>query len=330
MNSAFFKFMNSRCNIKKSLQNRLDSEEEDVAVINAFYVGIVNDGKIAADLKYEIRNLYEIQKKTVSEYNLKVAATKQRDSKSKTYTAYADTPLELKFKNFQNKEAINDYVKDPLLGTTEDYPGLCFAVIIDGNQDDGYEFELMFNNEIADGRFQQIPSQNKKAVDPLVNNADLDSYEKYAENSFAHVHNWLANFVLRQKFPTSGGKTPSIGILTTPMKTGATVEDDFAPVFGLISFFVTLMYLIPVYRITFRIVSEKESRARESMKMMGLKDSSYWLSWFVYYLLLVTTISIVTTIVLSSGNVIKYSDGFLSFLYLWLFGLSLFGIVMMT
>ena len=114
------------------------------------------------------------------------------------------------------------------------------------------------------------------------------------------------------------------------MKTGATVEDDFAPVFGLISFFVTLMYLIPVYRITFRIVSEKESRARESMKMMGLKDSSYWLSWFVYYLLLVTTISIVTTIVLSSGNVIKYSDGFLFFLYLWLFGLSLFGIVMMT
>jgi len=118
--------------------------------------------------------------------------------------------------------------------------------------------------------------------------------------------------------------------LATPIKTGDSVEDDFAAVFGLISFFITLMYLIPVYRITFRIVSEKESRARESMKMMGLKDSSYWLSWFTYYLLLVTTISAVITIVLSNAGVTKYSDGFLFFIFLWLFGMSLFGIVMMT
>lgn len=136
---------------------------------------------------------------------------------------------------------------------------------------------------------------------------------------------------MRQRFPgKSGGKLPTIGILAAPMKTGASVNDDFAPVFGLTSFFITLMYLIPVYRITFRIVSEKESRARESMKMMGLKDSSYWLSWFTYYFLLVTTISVVITIVLNNANVLKYSDTFLFFIYLWLFGLSLFGIVMMT
>ena len=114
------------------------------------------------------------------------------------------------------------------------------------------------------------------------------------------------------------------------MKTNASVIDDFAGVFGLISFFVTLMYLIPVYRITFRIVSEKESRARESMRMMGLQDSSYWMSWLSYYFILVTTISLVITIVLGVAQVTKYSDGFLFFIYLWLFGMSLFGIVMMT
>jgi len=114
------------------------------------------------------------------------------------------------------------------------------------------------------------------------------------------------------------------------MKNNPYVQDDFEGVFGLISFFVTLMYLIPVYRITFRIVSEKESRARESMRMMGLQDSSYWLSWLTYYFLLVSTISLVITIVLGQSGVTKYSSGFLFFIYLWLFGMSLFGIVMMT
>jgi hypothetical protein len=52
-----------------------------------------------------------------------------------------------------------------------------------------------------------------------------------------------------------------------------------------------LIYILPTYRLISNIVSEKESKARESMKMMGLVDFSYWLSWFFYYLIIVTIIS---------------------------------------
>jgi hypothetical protein len=34
------------------------------------------------------------------------------------------------------------------------------------------------------------------------------------------------------------------------------------------------------------MVSEKESKARESMKMMGLVDFSYWLSWWTHYFII--------------------------------------------
>jgi hypothetical protein len=63
---------------------------------------------------------------------------------------------------------------------------------------------------------------------------------------------------------------------------------------------------LPVYRTLQRIISEKETKARESMKMMGLKDSSYWLSWFTYYLIITVIISILCTILLGA-RVIKYT-----------------------
>jgi ATP-binding cassette subfamily A (ABC1) protein 3 len=82
-----------------------------------------------------------------------------------------------------------------------------------------------------------------------------------------------------------------------------------------------LIYILPIRRNLQRIVSEKETKIRESMRMMGLNDLSYWTSWFVYYLIIVTIISILCLIILSI-NVVKYSNKFLLFLYLWIYGIS--------
>ena len=88
-----------------------------------------------------------------------------------------------------------------------------------------------------------------------------------------------------------------------------------------------IMYILPVYRTLSRIISEKETKAKESMRMMGLSDSSYWLSWFTYYFFVVTMISVLCIIILAI-NVIKFSNMFLVFLYFWLFGMSLFGFIL--
>ena len=93
----------------------------------------------------------------------------------------------------------------------------------------------------------------------------------------------------------------------------------------MLPFFMLLIYILPVYRLISNIVSEKESKARESMKMMGLKDFSYWLSWFVYYFIVVTIISGICTIILAA-NVFKYTNKGIIFLYFWVYGISLFGL----
>jgi len=93
-------------------------------------------------------------------------------------------------------------------------------------------------------------------------------------------------------------------------------------VLNLLAFFIFLIFIVPLYRLVYRIVNEKETRARESMKMMGLTDSSYWLSWFTYYLLVVTFIALLSMQMLK--GLVKTEPAII-FLVFWMYGMSLFG-----
>jgi len=93
--------------------------------------------------------------------------------------------------------------------------------------------------------------------------------------------------------------------------------------------FTIFMFLPPLFRMTFRMVSEKETRVRESMNMMGLTDFSYWVSWFLYYSLINLFISVASTIILGTW-LLKNSDIRQVFLYFWMYGNSLFGFIIFS
>jgi len=50
--------------------------------------------------------------------------------------------------------------------------------------------------------------------------------------------------------------------------------------------YMLFIFLIPYFYLTTKIAAEKESKSREGMKMMGLNDSTYYLSWFILYFLI--------------------------------------------
>jgi hypothetical protein len=78
----------------------------------------------------------------------------------------------------------------------------------------------------------------------------------------------------------------------------------------------------------FFIVKEKEQRVKESMRMMGMSDLPYWMSWFAYYTILNTFTSILATLTLSI-NVFTYSNYVYIFLTIWLYGEAIFGEIVM-
>ena len=78
-----------------------------------------------------------------------------------------------------------------------------------------------------------------------------------------------------------------------------------------------------MYNLTFKIVREKESRVKETMRIMGMSDRSYWMSWFVFYTVvntIVTTLLMLTLLI----KVVRYSSFFYVWLFIWLYGLAIF------
>jgi hypothetical protein len=89
------------------------------------------------------------------------------------------------------------------------------------------------------------------------------------------------------------------------------------------------MYIPFLYRTINRVVSEKSTRARESMRMMGMSDVAYWMSWIIYWTVINTIIATTNTIILCI-NVFQAEHWFALWLYLWLFGQSLFGLLLIA
>ncbi|XP_050668382.1 cholesterol transporter ABCA5-like [Leptidea sinapis] len=71
------------------------------------------------------------------------------------------------------------------------------------------------------------------------------------------------------------------------------------------------------------VVGEKEKKIREGMRIMGLKDSVYWGSWFLIYAVFVTLLSVVSTVLLFTLKVFQHSSYILIFLLMLLFGFTI-------
>ena len=111
------------------------------------------------------------------------------------------------------------------------------------------------------------------------------------------------------------------------MKSNELKIDTFASVNSIWANLIILMYVVPVFMMTFLIVKEKEQKVKESMRMMGMSDFSYWASWFTYYTCINLMTAFFATITLSI-NVFPLSNYWLIFLIIFLYGEALFGEIM--
>lgn len=83
-------------------------------------------------------------------------------------------------------------------------------------------------------------------------------------------------------------------------------------------------FLIPLYYMVSKLAEEKESKSREGMKMMGLKDGPYYMSWMVFYLIICGFMCAII-LGISSINTFTKSSKLLVFTMVMLYGLSLYG-----
>ena len=76
--------------------------------------------------------------------------------------------------------------------------------------------------------------------------------------------------------------------------------DPFGAFVGyIIPFFIVIAYMCPLCLYVLRMVREKETKAKEGMKIMGMSEGIYFLSYFIQYFIVNIVYSVCNTIVIS-------------------------------
>ncbi|XP_042337901.1 cholesterol transporter ABCA5-like, partial [Plectropomus leopardus] len=91
---------------------------------------------------------------------------------------------------------------------------------------------------------------------------------------------------------------------------------------ALISIYLVLAFTPFVTFLIVNVAAEKEHRLKDTMTMMGLYDSAFWLSWGLLYAALVTTMSILMSIIATYTALFPNSDFFVIFFLIFLYGIS--------
>jgi hypothetical protein len=139
----------------------------------------------------------------------------------------------------------------------------------------------------------------------------------YSYYGFGYMQNWAANTVLRMITDIPDAR---IAVVTSPMAIPSILKDTFCFLLGMVGpYFYMMVYIPMLFRTSYHIISEKELRVRETMRMMGMRDTPYWLSWLLYHTIINTVISIPIWL-FSAYGIFSFSSSGLFFVYIWLYG----------
>ncbi|XP_041829465.1 ATP-binding cassette sub-family A member 5 [Melanotaenia boesemani] len=91
---------------------------------------------------------------------------------------------------------------------------------------------------------------------------------------------------------------------------------------ALISIYLVLAFTPFVTFLIVNVAAEKEHRLKDTMTMMGLYNTAFWLSWGLLYAALVTAMSILMAVIATFTALFPNSDFFVIFPLIFLYGIS--------
>ena len=243
---------------------------------------------------------------------------------AKNFTSASKSKFPVKPKHFESSGKLKDYIRDSDYDDS-DTRKICFALEIDEFTNKTFKLNIRYNMTSIDpddtsvyGDFLTVFLTSYTDSVNKYQKKVITQYQKdFIESGFLTVQNLAINRVAKY----FDEKAPEVVEIVVPMHGIHYINDPFMSNFGgTLGFFLFVTSLVPVCRMISKIVTEKESKVRESMKMMGLKDTPYWMSWFIMYSIIYTFTSLGCTVV--SFLIFDYSNKFVIFLVFFLYGQS--------
>ena len=227
---------------------------------------------------------------------------------------------EIKFKDFETIEEMEEYVASSSYGLDDEHPKVCFGIFFEQQDSKTFNYSLHYFDSWMDDGIEDVPNGLKDPYDEFQKGPDMESYDLYGWNGYTYIMKIINDYILRK---TTGVSTASINFGMTPQLYETYKEDPFGEFVGfIVPFFVVIAYMCPMCLYVFRMVSEKETRAKEGMKIMGMGEGTYFMSYFVQYFI----INIIYSLV--NAGLVHILFAHIPYIYLlgmfWMFGMDVF------
>ena len=206
------------------------------------------------------------------------------------------------FKEFKSIEEMENYIKAP--GYVKNLDNLiCFGLkFIYDNKTDKYDFSLhFFDYDSYDHQgISDIPDNEKGMYDKFRSGPDFYNYLKYQSGQYSYVLKTIYEYILKKELENKGdNEEPKIDFATVPMKYFDFKYDTSRDFLGyIITVFIIIAYMVPLSMYIYRLVEEKEKRIKEGMKIMGLRETEYFFSYFIQFFIISLVVSFFNSLLL--------------------------------
>ena len=227
----------------------------------------------------------------------------------------------IEFKDYDSIEQMEEYVKDKAYGK-EDNKLICFGISFkqDGHK---YDYSLHYFDSIFSQGVQDVPYMGDSIFDQFTTGPNLDSYRKYQKSGYTYILKLINEYILQQETDDSNAKL-DFAMVALPYENYR--SDPFSSVIGyFIPFFMVIAYMCPLCLYVYRMVGEKENKSKEGMKIMGLSEGTYFLSYFLQYIVISFIDSVINIFFMSL--LFSRVPFILLFVILFLWALDIFGLI---
>ena len=229
------------------------------------------------------------------------------------------------FQEFSTVDELNEYIKDPSYLAKKD-KFICFGVKFSYNEETKhYNYSLHFFDYPKQGTegIQDIANNAQGMFDPFQTGPDLTSYMRYRNGAYSYMMKIINQYILRKE---TNNPNAELNYGIAAMQYIDHREDSFGEFMGyMIGVILVMAYMSPLSLYVYRMVGDKETKIKESMKIMGLEEGQYFLSYFIQY----TVINIFSSLI-NAGLFTVFLDcipyHFL-FVTLFLWSLNVFALI---
>ena len=227
-------------------------------------------------------------------------------------------------KSFASEELLQEYSGSSDFGANQANPELCFGFGLKKNSATSYTYTVkFFGPEVDRDNIVDIPSTTFDAQDKFTVFPNMDAYTKWQDSGYINVMKLIGDEILRD---STGLKTAEINFAILPKKFKEDRKDDFGGIVGaLLPLFYMICAIIPLARYVNAMVTDKELRIKEGMKIMGLDETTYFLSYFFHVLIIIVIYSIFMSLILMKA--FSHVNYVIFFLINFFFFLSVFGLI---